>query len=40
MYHNGLYHIFPTGSPDGSAFGGQIDKVNEQIGWAVSTDGM
>ena len=24
----------------GSKFGGNVDKTNEQIGWAVSSDGL
>ena len=42
QYHPGskLWHVFPTGSPDGSTFGGHIDKVSEQICWAVSDDGL
>ena len=36
-YFNGLFHLFATGSPDG---GPHPDKTNEQIGWAVSADGV
>jgi hypothetical protein len=40
MHHDGLFHVFATGSPDGSTFGGNVDKTNEQIGWAISADGL
>jgi hypothetical protein len=36
-YFNGLFHLFATGSPVG---GPHENKLNEQIGWAVSTDGV
>eukprot|EP01051_Picozoa_sp_SAG22_P022239 SAG22_NODE_5253_length_1052_cov_1.397692_1_plen_206_part_00 len=36
-HHNGLFHLFATASADGGA---DPDKVNEQIGWAVSADGI
>ena len=42
IYHAStkLWHTFPTGSPAGATHGGGINKVNEQIGWAVSSDGL
>ena len=36
-YHNGLFHLFATASADG---GDDPDKIHEQIGWAVSKDGI
>ena len=36
-YYNGLFHLFATGSPVG---GKHENKLNEQIGWAVSTNGV
>jgi hypothetical protein len=37
MYHNGLFHLFATGSAKGNP---HPDKTNEQIGYAVSADGV
>merc|ERR1719188_1735023 len=36
-YYNGLFHLFATGSPVG---GPNCNKINEQVGWAVSEDGI
>ena len=36
-YYNGLFHLFATGSPVG---GKHENKLNEQIGWAVSKNGV
>ena len=40
MYHNGLFHLFASGSPEGTSVNPNPDKVHEQIGWAVSKDGI
>jgi hypothetical protein len=37
MYHGGLFHLFATGSAHGNP---HPDKTNEQIGYAVSKDGI
>ena len=37
MYYNGLFHLFATGSPVG---GKHENKLNEQVGWAVSKNGV
>ena len=40
-WHNGLWHLFATASADGgTAAHPNGDKVNEQIGWMISEDGM
>ena len=40
-WHNGLWHLFATASADGgTAAHPNGDKVNEQIGWMISNDGM
>ena len=36
-WFNGLFHIFATASPVGAP---HPNKLNEDIGWAVSTDGI
>ena len=36
-FHNGLFHLFATASAVGNP---HPNKVNEQIGWAVSADGF
>jgi hypothetical protein len=40
MHHNGLFHLFASGSNSGESTTPNPDKVYEQIGWAVSEDGM
>ena len=36
-YRQGLWHIFATASPQGNP---HPDKTVEQIGWAISSDGI
>ena len=36
-FHNGMFHLFVTGSAVGNP---SPNKINEQLGWAVSPDGI
>ena len=36
----GLFHVFASGSPTGTSTTPNPSKVHEQIGWAVSEDGL
>ena len=36
-YYNSLFHVTPTASPIGNP---DPNKINEQIGWAYSVDGV
>ena len=39
-HHNGLFHVMASGSPIGTSLGPNPDKIHEQLGWAVSADGV